>query len=256
MAGYSQLVFTGCLHKTMTTTSIASIVKYWVNNTTTEFPVDFDLLWQGLGYSTKANALRKFESAGFLSQSDFIKNDEVRNRQQGGSTEAHKYFLTVDAAKSFCMMANTDAGKIVRGYFLQCERELKVVLAKPPVTSLSLVESMQLANESLAREIKLYQSNLPGLIAHYEEVTNANKTLAPGKRTLKQIVDGYGATVELGMLSSLGRHIASVYRDLWHEEPETTWEDGRSVAAYPYTIDKCVETWLRGRGYLNRRRVN
>lgn len=242
----------------MTTTSIASIVKTWVNNTTTEFPVDFDLLWQGLGYSTKASALRGFERSRLIEKQDYIILTNVESvnhkgfsaQEKAAAARLKKIMFTVDAAKAFCMMSETEAGKIVRSYFLQCERELKRIMVNPPVKTLSRVELLELASESLARELALYNSNKPGLIAHYESTTH-KQALIPGKRTLKQIVDGYGATVELGMLSSLGRHIASVYRDLWHEEPDTTWEDGRNVAAYPFEIDKCVETWLRGRGYIN-----
>jgi phage anti-repressor protein len=226
--------------------SIAPVIKSWVNDTTTEFPVNFDMLWKGLGYARKDAALLALNNAGFLTGSDFHKTME----KSTGGRQTENYRLTIDAAKSFCMMARTEAGKIVRGYFLQCEAELKrVLLEAPKVKSLSREEIIEVAFESLERERRLYKSNMPGLVAHYEEIADG-KALPPAKRTLKEIVDGFGATLELGMLSSLGRHIASVYRDLYHEEPAQDYEEGRYVAAYPHTINKCVETWLRGKGYI------
>ena len=40
----------------------------------------------------------------------------------------HKLSLTIDAAKMFAMLAQTDQGKIVRQYFLQVEKEYKQLI--------------------------------------------------------------------------------------------------------------------------------
>lgn len=89
-----------------------------------EFPIDFDDACVWIGYSTKGNAKRVFESAGFIEGVDFqifIIND--KNSKRG--RPRHKIMLTVEAFKMFCMMAGTDKGRQVRIYFLNCEKELK-----------------------------------------------------------------------------------------------------------------------------------
>jgi phage anti-repressor protein len=89
------------------------------------FPVEFDLVWQWCGYSTKGNAKRILED-NFTQSTDyqvFIQND--KNPKGGRPTEQIK--LTTDCAKSFAMLAQTENGKIVRNYFLQCEKALEAI---------------------------------------------------------------------------------------------------------------------------------
>ena len=92
-----------------------------------EFPVDFDDAWQWLEFSTKGNAKRSFENAGFVDGIDFevfIQNDK---NPLGGRPEQIIY-LTIDCFKTWAMMVNTDKGKQVRRYFLNCEKRLKEIL--------------------------------------------------------------------------------------------------------------------------------
>lgn len=45
-----------------------------------------------------------------------------------GGRPSEQLYLTVDCFKQLCMMANTEKGREVRKYFLECERKLKDVL--------------------------------------------------------------------------------------------------------------------------------
>lgn len=88
------------------------------------FPVDFDDAWQWLEFSTKGNAKRSFEKAGFLEGVDFfsfIQND----KRETGATLRETIQLTIDCFKTWAMMVNTSKGKQVRKYFLDCETELR-----------------------------------------------------------------------------------------------------------------------------------
>ena len=99
-------------------------------NSSNLFPVDFDNAWDWLGYSTKANALRKLKKY-FSAGQDFnlINIDEVQD--EGGrrvSRKIDKYFLSVECFKELGMLAQTEQGKLVRKYYLECERIVKEIV--------------------------------------------------------------------------------------------------------------------------------
>ena len=89
-----------------------------------QFPVDFDDAWQWLGYTTKHKA----------------KNKLIRNFEEGvdfstkwlktstGGRPSELILLTIDCFKSLGMMAGTEQGKVIRKYFLECERIVKEVI--------------------------------------------------------------------------------------------------------------------------------
>lgn len=86
-----------------------------------EFPVDFDLAWQWIGYSRKSDAKELLESR-FDKDFDFC--GVFRKNAKRGRPILDIY-LTIDCFKQFCMIAGTSKGKEVRRYFLNCEIELK-----------------------------------------------------------------------------------------------------------------------------------
>ena len=99
-----------------------------------EFPVDFAIAWQWIGYSKKENALRAFLCFGFVEGVDFtITHERVIGADKGfqrfgEGRKAVEYRLTTDCFKHFGMMAQTANGKKIRQYFLQCEKEYKKIL--------------------------------------------------------------------------------------------------------------------------------
>lgn len=94
-----------------------------------QFPVDFDLAWQWLGYSTKSDAKVSFKSCGFIETFDFISFQDKSVKPLGGRpTEI--IMLSIDAFKCWAMMSRTDTGKKIRQYFLECERIAKIT--EPP----------------------------------------------------------------------------------------------------------------------------
>lgn len=231
---------------------IKALVKSWVNSNE-EFSVDFDLLWQGLGYSQKGHALEAFKTAGFSLDGDFRVISETRKNLVGGRPTV-KYHLTVDCAKSFCMMARTDTGKQVRFYFIECERQLKIALQQPTRT-LSFVENLELANAALTRQINQCRNtaNKPGLANIIEQYSQPNM-LDAAKATVQEIASTvYGVDLEPGEVMSLGRLCAGTYR-AWHNtEPEKEQQllNGslRSVAVYGVEMYTTIENWLTNKGY-------
>lgn len=86
-------------------------------DSTETFPVDFDLAWQWCGYSRRDSAKRKLKR--FKSDRDFhidVEKSEGRPFQ--------RIWLSVDCFKHIAMMADSDAGYEVRGYFCNA-RELQ-----------------------------------------------------------------------------------------------------------------------------------
>ena len=124
---------------TMTTFDLAIAQSLYDSND--RFPVDFDDAWVWCGYSNKANALKKLIAIGFDEGTDFTVH-------HFGGTEAldvsafeayqrkDKYHLSIDCFKSYGMMAQTEAGKQVRRYFLQCEK-----LAKESTQTIAALQS-------------------------------------------------------------------------------------------------------------------
>ena len=87
------------------------------------FPVEFELAYSWLGYSTKASAKRKLVKY-FRAYLDYkVFNQEVEN-SKGGRPEEN-IWLTVNCLKEMGMMAGTEIGWQVRQYFLQCEEKAK-----------------------------------------------------------------------------------------------------------------------------------
>lgn len=101
------------------------------------FPVDFDLAWVWAGYSRKERALSKLKKH-FIEGLDFSTN---YCKTPSGGRPSVSVQVSVECFKHFCMMAGTDKGREVRGYFLECERLAQS--AQPKSDALSLIEVMQ-----------------------------------------------------------------------------------------------------------------
>jgi len=92
------------------------------------FPVDFELAWQWLGYSSK-QACRKKLTRNFDAGTDYLsKWMSVAHSNGLTASRTEQIFLTIDCFKSLGMMAGTEQGKVIRKYFLECERIVKEVI--------------------------------------------------------------------------------------------------------------------------------
>lgn len=100
-----------------------------------DFPVDFDLAWQWVGYTRKDSAkeklIRNFEKG--LDYSAIWRSVAHSNGSTASRTE--QIFLTIDAFKAFGMMAGTSKGKEIRKYFLECEKVAKQAIAQQTQTA-------------------------------------------------------------------------------------------------------------------------
>ncbi len=89
---------------------------------------DARTLWQWLGTKTKFNdwIKRRIEEYTFIQENDYsflLKNGE--NSETTGTIRGRSqknYAITLDMSKQLCMLENTDKGKQVRKYFIECEK--------------------------------------------------------------------------------------------------------------------------------------
>ena len=93
------------------------------------FPVDFDDIWEALGYSRRNNAARRL-IADLIEGHDYLllKNEKPDNhkglspQEKAAQQTLIKFKLTIEAFKMFAMAARTQQGREVRKYFIEIER--------------------------------------------------------------------------------------------------------------------------------------
>lgn len=126
-------------------------------NSPQDYPVDFELAWQWIGYSRKDSAKRHFEKSNFSETIDYtIFHKKVENSLAGRPTE--NIMLTVECFKQWAMMSNTDMGKQIRLYFLECEKIAKTQKHKIPGSYAEAL--MAAAKAEQEKEILLAQQAL------------------------------------------------------------------------------------------------
>lgn len=142
-----------------------------IAQSTDEYPVDFDLAWQWIGYSTKGNAKRKLE-ADFIEGVDYIFISTDKNSGDTGRPSDH-VLLTVDCFKQFCMMAGTERGKQVRLYFIDIEKRFKSqeynAITAPPAWAADIMTRLARVSEDLGGNIIGVRSDVEDLKAGHED---------------------------------------------------------------------------------------
>lgn len=236
------------------------------------FPVDFDLAWVWMGYSTKQKCLKKLQ-ANFDEDIDFNINQTVKVQNEGGRQVSRPYDqvnLSVDCFKQLGMMAGTEKGKSIRKYFIECEREAKAALApktgadlivemalmfKAQETRLLLLEAEQKEFALQAQRLQLEQQQIQAeqsqmhesLLQHDAEI---GRIFEPDGMliTLAGCLNLHGKHATASQLASVGRAASKLYRERYCKEPEKVG-DARygQVGAYPQAI---AESALRDHGYL------
>ncbi|MFM6308184.1 MAG: hypothetical protein ACKPGB_07930, partial [Dolichospermum sp.] len=87
-----------------------------------QFPVDFDIAWQIAGYARKDHAKRRLSK---LVKGEDFSSEKGKTSQSGRFSEIIN--LTCDAFKHFCLLAETEQGREIRQYFIECEKKWKLV---------------------------------------------------------------------------------------------------------------------------------
>ncbi len=104
-----------------------------------EFPIDFDDAWQWLGYAKKQNA-KDLLIEYFEESLDFIR---CGVKSPNGGRPRESIVLTVDCLKEWGMISKTPQGKLIRRYFLECERIAKLAASTQRQTPQTYLEALK-----------------------------------------------------------------------------------------------------------------
>jgi phage anti-repressor protein len=152
-------------------------------NSPQDYPVDFDMAWQWIGYARKDSAKRHFEKCGFIEGIDFHSFHQTVEREIG-ATQKEIIMLAVECFKQWAMMSNTDMGKQIRLYFLECEKIAKTQKHKIPgsyaeaLMAAALAEQEKeilLAEQKLLKEENQYLSEAVDELFNYSSIIRIAK---------------------------------------------------------------------------------
>lgn len=107
---------------------ISSFYVY-LNHGPDDFVVDLDNIWKWLGYSTKQMALRLLKSK-FVESNDFQVGESKMTLKQNGGQNIQKFFLTINAFKSFCLLSGTEKSRNIHNYYINLERIMHETIAE------------------------------------------------------------------------------------------------------------------------------
>lgn len=223
-----------------------------------QFPVDFDVFWEWVGYTRKDNAKRAFENSEFEKGIDYELLIKEELRPQGGFSNREIIKLTIDCAKSFAMMAKTEQGKEVRKYYLECEKIAKstAIAPKPKSTADMLLESALAFKEHETRICNIEAENIELKKQLAAQKVETEKQLAAQKveiddnaSELERFKNGHGTYFSiagwcakhgfrrsLDWMNAQGRKAASLCKAKGikkEQVPDPRWGH---VGAYPDTV--------------------
>ena len=122
--------------------------------------VDLRELHQDLESKQEFSNWAKTKLRDFTQSVDYQPADEIVDRPQGGSYYKRGFVVSLECAKHIAMMENTERGKQVRQYFIECEKALKG-LHSPTTTALpqTLGEALRFAADLADRKEALAMEN-------------------------------------------------------------------------------------------------
>lgn len=147
---------------------------------TEHFPVNFDDAWQWLEFSRKDSAKKSFDKCEFSESLDFSSFRQKVEREVG-ATYKDVIHLTIDCFKSWAMMVQTEKGKLVRQYFLECERKLKEQETQQVNLPTNMLEAAKFAQELTNKWLQAEQDKL----ALQESLKSADDTIAGYRNVFK-----------------------------------------------------------------------
>lgn len=211
---------------------------------TDEFPVDFDNAWQWLELSTKGNAKKAFLKCDFLDGLDYKVSIHLDKNLQGGRPD-EVIQLTVDCFKQWAMMCKTEKGKIVRRYFLECERVAKEVSKSKSKLELIAEALLQIDKVEKEQEVMKHQLALEAQrVDEIEKIVNQHdceldRIFKPDGEYYT--VRGYASKIDcknlnLAAAKSIGKSASNYCRQ--HNIPTDTMSDPRygKVNCYPERV--------------------
>ena len=139
---------------------------------------------------------------------DFV---TVPQKGDGGKFAAIEYHLTIEAGKHIAMLSGTARGKVVRDYFLACERQARaaVPMVKDPqiaavILALTRVDAVEQEQKRQAEELARIAENVAVIEARTQP---ENKHF-----TVMGYANLIGRSVDVRTAASLGKRCAALSR--------------------------------------------
>jgi phage anti-repressor protein len=174
------------LHKRLEIkTDFSDWIKYQIKRGAFEENLDFTVVW-----SDPRNKVA------FISETEMLKQFTTSQKAVASGYQSD-YILTLDTAKEIAMMSGTNKGKSVRNYFIQVERDHKVLLAQHRSLLLAQAEERtqqikDACNSGSAKAntvIQELETNNKELETNNKELTSNNKKLETTNKELQEKLD-------------------------------------------------------------------
>lgn len=127
-------------------------------------------LYKGLDISKRFSEWWKTNSKDFVENEDFYGVYlKVQGNQYGGEQEIQDYAISLDMAKSICLMSRTELGKKYRNYLIKLEKAWNTPEAV-------MARALQVANQTLDN-IKQQVAIMQPKAVVYDELVDRSKTM-------------------------------------------------------------------------------
>ena len=154
-------------HSISIATNTQALIKDWLQRERNgvKFPVPFDEAWKIAGYARKDSAKRYLPKS---SHGEFFHVSEEKSGKRGRPKEVIN--LSCDGFKHLCLMADTEAGRQIRQYFIESEKNWQLVQEHYPQVAQDVeLEKLKLQNQVLEKQLKLRELDNSMTIMHGKE---------------------------------------------------------------------------------------
>ena len=195
------------------------------------FPVDFDELWQWVGFAKKHKAkemlIRNFERNIEFSTS-WVKTPN-------GGRPRENIRLTIDTSKEFALLAQTENGKAYRRYLIQVEKLVREQ-NKPQISkALKAAREVREITDTLDDNPRLAQYLIDHAVSECLEqpLPSLPGSDEPQLRGVVEIAEDMDLPVNIKNRSSLGKFVKNLLPELSFLEKRLVNGTMREVNCYP-----------------------
>mgnify|MGYP006440719051 CR=1 FL=1 len=150
--------------------NIQDLIKDWLQQERNgvKFPVPFDMAWEIAGYKKRQDAYISIEN-NLIEEEEFLRKS-VKNHSRGRPKRS--FDLSCDGFKQFCLLARTDAGRQIRQYFIEAEKNWQLVQENhPQVAQDTELEKLKLQAEIADKQCRATEAH-ERCLKHSEQIYN------------------------------------------------------------------------------------